>query len=75
MAIAVCWSVTQQVRTHGGAVLHLQGYDYGKPDRTLCGRSFSTGELYDYDVRNCDPSALGDILCKRCAATLRRLGA
>jgi hypothetical protein len=69
--IAVCWSVTRQVRTHGGAVMHIQGFDYGKPKRTLCGRSLFSGELYDYSVM--EFAEFESVLCKRCAATFKRL--
>lgn len=71
MDIAVCWSVTRQVRTHGGAALHVQGFDYGKPGRTLCGRSLFSSELYDYDARPIDGSE--EVLCRRCAASFKRL--
>jgi hypothetical protein len=70
---AVCWSVTQQIRTHGGAVLHLQGGDYGKAGRTLCGRSFFSSELYDYGVMSDQELTESDpVLCKRCRASLRQ---
>lgn len=67
----VAWSISQLIRTMAReCALHLQGYDFGKPNRTMCGRGFDGNALWDFDAHAYPPSQFRG--CKRCEAGYRR---
>lgn len=67
----VAWSISQLVRTMAReGVLHMQGFDYGKPERTLCGRSYNAGGHWDFEFHDYPPDEFQG--CKRCEAAYRR---
>lgn len=70
----IAWSISQLVRTMAReGVLHMQGFDYGKPGKTMCGCTFDGNGLWDFDVGQYPPSEFQG--CKRCEAGYRRVAA
>lgn len=68
---AIAWSITTVVRSHGlRGVQHMQGGAYGKPARTMCGRTFNGAGLWDFDVIDSPPEQFEG--CERCRAAYRR---
>lgn len=69
MSISVCWSMTVWAQhPQDGTIIHIYGYDYGKPDRTLCG--IRTTWNWNFEVHDYGSSEFDG--CKRCKSALKR---
>jgi len=71
MCTPVCWSQRPLWgNPDNRTVIHMQGYDYGKPGHTLCGVSYMR-VWWDFETHDYAPADFND--CRRCMAVYRRI--